>query len=244
MRAAIATLCAAVMILIPCGATAERVSLGHSGQTVLIPAAGHDRGEWYQNHDGTFENGYYWDHGGCLPPYAGGFAEAFDLGGGLLEAADFWFTQIGVYQQGTSMDVYVWTGGVSAPPSGVMHMVPDVTGMEIPFWPHVGETIVEIGRGIRGEFTVGYWPDWPGQQGQWYICADENGPAGHPWTNIAAGIGYPAGWNPVSIVFEDCRALGIGVLFTRDTSGIEEFPGGGQVVESPTWGRIKAIFAR
>ena len=101
-------------------------SIGRSDETLMIPAAeGADRGVVHCNHDGTFENGYSISH--LVPPYYGCFAESFDLGYGLLEAAHFWFTQIGYYND-EPMDVYVWEGGVSGEPGEVLYMLPEVGG--------------------------------------------------------------------------------------------------------------------
>ena len=67
-----------------------------------------------------------------------------------------------------------------------------------------------------------------------YVCADESGPGGHPWTNIAPGIGYPSGWQNPNVVWPNCRSLGIGATITEEPSP----------VESVTWGAIKTLFQR
>ena len=59
---------------------------------------------------------------------------------------------------------------------------------------------------------------------------------------MAPGIGYPTGWQDPTLVWGDTRSMFIGVSFSRDPSGIEEFPEEAPPTESPTWGQIKAIF--
>ncbi len=63
---------------------------------------------------------------------------------------------------------------------------------------------------VWGNFFIGYWGEWPGAIGGWFIGADLNGVGGMPRTNIAPGIGYPTGWNDVSVVWGPTSALGIG----------------------------------
>ena len=100
-----------------------------------------------------------------------------------------------------------------------------------------------IGCDVAAEFTLGYWVDFSASPHEWWVCADENGPGGHPWTCIAPGVGYPTGWNPVTVVFPSCTSLVIGAfLAPREPSSVEEFPEEGQPVESPTWGQVQAIF--
>ena len=41
---------------------------------------------------------------------------------------------------------------------------------------------------VEGEFTVGIWCDWPTDVIGFYVGADENGPGGHPWTNVSGFV--------------------------------------------------------
>jgi hypothetical protein len=86
---------------------------------------------------------------------------------------------------------------------------------------------------VSGDFTVGYWGDFPGSYALFFCAADENGPGGHPWTCIAPGIGYPSGWQNPSVIepWAQVKALGCGVYFEQGTP-----------VESETWGALKALF--
>jgi len=130
------------------------------------------------------------------------------------------------------MDAYVWEGGVTGPPAGVLCVVPGVTGLNIGYWPSCTVSEVEIGCCVTGEFTVGYWADFSNEVCAWFVCADENGLGGNPWTNIAPGTGYPTGWQHPSVVWGGCVCLCIGATITDDPSP----------AESQTWGSIKALF--
>ena len=231
-----------IVSLALCPAQAQR-EVGYSEAAVAVPdpTSNCAVGTRTINHDGTAENGYAWSFGGIDPPYYGAFGEAYDLGPGTVSCGAFWFSQVG-YFNGMPMDCYVWEGGVTRPPEGVICVVPDVVPTNIPFWPDYGQNDVSIGCDVTGEFTLGFWANFWASAPQWYICADEDGPGGYPWTCIAPDIGYQTGWNHVSVVFPDCKSLLIGAFFNRDPSGIEEFPEDGPPAQSPTWGRIKAIF--
>lgn len=232
MQRIMAALLAALLV----GAAGADVhhQLGYRDDTTLIPSQGDDcaQGVLFYNHDDSPENGYAWGFGGTVPPYYGAWAEAYDLGPGTIECATYWFSQVG-YFQGDPMDCYVWEGGVTAEPAGVICMVPGVVPENMPYWPDCGQNDIDIGCCIGDrEFTIGYWADFSDQTPQWYICSDVNGFFGYPWTCIAPGIGYPTGWNHVNVVFDYCISLFIGGYFSESPSP----------VESRTWGDVKALF--
>lgn len=195
------------------GTRAAARSVGRSDKTSARQAKSREcTGTERFDFDGSFENGYAWSYGGVTRPYYGAFAEAFDLGSAQLNCASFWFTDIGKYQHQT-MDVYVWDGGVTRLPGLVLAMVPGVDPGPVAIWPEISRHDVEINVQVPGEFAVGYWGNWPGQDNGWFVAADLNGWGGHPWTMIAPGIGYPTGWNDPSLVWGPIRALGIGVTW-------------------------------
>jgi hypothetical protein len=170
---------------------------------------------------------------GVSPPYYGAWAEAYDLGSVTVECGVYWFTQT-AYMHPEPTDIYIWDGGVEGPPGSVLCMVPDVTGIQIAFWPSCAQNEIEIGCCVAADFTVGYWvPPWGGDC-PYYCCADENGTGGHPWTCIAPGLGYPTGWQHPDVVYPDCVSMGIGVTVTEDPSP----------AESETWGAIKSLYQR
>jgi len=51
---------------------------------------------------------------------------------------------------------------------------------------------------------------------------------------IMPGSGYPIGWQHPQIIFSHCRSLLIGAWFAEPPSA----------PEAPSWGAVKAIFAR
>jgi hypothetical protein len=225
----------AVLALVGVAGADSFMTLGYSEDTVIEGDMGDQCvGIPVYNHDMSFENGYCWQINGCQPPYYGAYAEGYDLGEVNVECGLFYLTQIGYYT-GQTLDAYVWDGGVYGPPSGVRCVVPGYTGMTIGYWPTCTLNEFELGCCVDTDFAVGYWGDWAAGGDQicgWYVCSDENGFGGNPWTCIAPGIGYPTGWNPVTVTFPDCVSLGLGLTITDDPSP----------AESQTWGSIKALF--
>ena len=228
-----ATLLAVLALIGTAGASSYR-TLGYSEDTVMNSDMGDDCvGVQIYNHDFSCENGYCWQYGGIVPPYYGAFGEAFDVGAVTVECGLYWLSQIGYYT-GQPLDAYVWEGGVTGPPSGVLCVVPGVTGLSIPYWPSCGLNEVEIGCCVTGEFTVGYWADFSDEDCAWYCCIDENGFGGYPWTCVAPGIGYPTGWQHVSVVWGAGVSCCIGATITDHPSASD----------SRTWGSIKDLFGK
>ena len=189
------------------------VSLGYSTETTISEpdTRACSSGALHYNHNGSFENGYAWQYDGVVPPYYGCFGEAYDLGAVTVHCGAYWLTQIG-YFTGQRADCYVWEGGVTRPPGAVVGVVTGVLFSGIAYWPSISQHDVDLNIDVTGEFTVGYWGNWPGSGPcGWYVAADLDGEQGHPWTNIAPGIGYPTGWQDPSIVWGYTPALGIGV---------------------------------
>jgi hypothetical protein len=206
-------------------------SLGHHEQGI---AQSHERdclGVLVYNHDSSFEYAYCWDTDGCIPPYYGAFAEAFDVGAAVVECGLYWLTEIG-YMPTAIVDVYIWQGGITGPPGDVLFMEPDVNLGGMGAWPQYTLCEAPIGCCVDGEFSVGLWADFSLEYCLWYVCSDESGDEGHPWTHIAPGIGYPTGWQHPNVVFPNCVSMGIGATVIEDPSP----------VGSRTWGAIKALF--
>jgi hypothetical protein len=215
------------------GAT-NPASLGYTeGGTVLGPGNDVCWGEETHNHDGSFENGYAWRYGGDVPPYYGAFGEGLEtVYPGYIGCAKIWATTLPGYYSGQTCDIYIWDGGVTSPPGSVLSMDPGVVLENVPNWPTVGENDVFIpGCVVQGEYTIGYWGNWPGVSEAYYVGADLNGPGGHPWTNIAPGIGYPTGWNDPSFIWGPTQSLGFGSVYSWNSP-----------VDSRTWGEVKTLF--
>jgi len=233
-----------VGILFPGVAWAESAgSLEYSEETVILPSQQDDcsDGTLVYNHDGSFEQAYAWAFGGIVPPYYGAFGEAYDLGPGDVVCGSYWFTHVYEWPE-YPIDLYIWDGGLTGEPGEVLCMVPDVVPYNVPHWPECGQNDMGLGCCVAGEFTVGYWLGLPGDPRRLFICSDENGPPGCPWTCIAPGIGYPTGWRHPNVIWPECQSLGCGVWFSRDPAGVEELPEHGGASGSPTWGSIKALF--
>ncbi len=217
----------------PLGAEASQdaVALGYREDTEIRHAQPDDcLGALTFNHDDSFENAYCWQIEGVAPPYYGAWGEAYDLGAATIECGVFWFTTVSNFIA-PPIDVYVWDGGAYGPPGEVLSMITDVT-VSLAFWPVVYQNNIEIGCSVTQDFTVGYWEPAQGQLCYIFCAADENGPDGNPWTNIAPGIGYPTGWHHPCVVHLQCVSMGIGATVT-------EYP---SAVAGPTWGMIKGIF--
>jgi hypothetical protein len=212
----------------------NHASLGYSDETTII-GPGPDAcagGTLFATHDGSFETGYAWEGElGVVPPYYGAFGEGYDLGEGIVYCGAYWLTTMPFYPATDPSDCYVWEGGVDTPPGAVLGVVTGVSFSNIPLWPEVGQNDVDLNISVEGEFTIGYWGNWPGMTCGYFCAADLDGTQGHPWTCIGPGIGYPTGWQDPSIVWMPTRSMGCGVYFEQGTP-----------VESATWGSIKGLF--
>lgn len=190
-----------------------------------------DCGTFTINADGSYENGFAWQFGGTVAPYYGAFAECYATPSQRPCSITLDLTQIGG-QICQVADVYAWADAGGAP--GAVLVVGRADPGPIAFWPSVSRHTINLpsfGHGADGTW-VGYWGVWPGDAGGWFVGADTNGFGGCPYTNIAPGIGYPTGWNNVSVVWGPTQALGIGC----------ELVGGAIPVQETSWGQIKALF--
>jgi hypothetical protein len=217
---------------------ASEVGPGEPGVVLYDGVMSRPEWQYWENCDGTFENGYCWRFGGVVDPYYGAFAEGFE-GIGSVGSLRVYLTQIGYYQGGLS-ELFVWgdDGGI---PGSVLHVRPGVDFGEMAFWPDVSAHDVPLSCIVQGAFYVGYQGNFQCEACQYYCAADEDGPGGNPWTCIAPGIGYPTGWQHPSLVWGDVQALGIGVQIAL-SSGVEELPEESLYDQRTNWGRIKALF--
>jgi hypothetical protein len=223
----------AILCVVPLTTADDKASLGYGTETVIL-GPGPDAcaaGTLFATHDGTFENGYAWRNGGVVPPYYGAFGEGYDLGEGIVYCGAYWLSTLPGYFYDQTADCYVWEGGVDTAPDAVLGVVTGVAFGNIPNWPAIGQNDVDLNIWVHGPFTIGYWGNWPGALCGWFCAADLNGPAGHPWTCIAPGIGYPTGWADPSIVWGATRSMGCGGYFEQ-----------GIPVEPATWGALKSLF--
>lgn len=203
--------------------------------------------------DGSFENGYVWGYGACVPPDYGAWAERFTAN--YVCGVQFVLTQVGSFENQT-MDVYLWEYDAEGnPPPGpdpgnVLCVIPGVCPDSIALYPEFSTYNVLVCCEAGGEHFAGFWGDWPDDLEKiWFIAADEDGAGpGDPRTKIAPGLPYPTGWSHPNAVptFENCKSL-----------GIREYAGPGNCltssapdpdVDAPgarrwsTWGAIKALY--
>jgi hypothetical protein len=185
------------------------------------------------NSDGGYENGYAWQFGGTVAPYYGAFAECYATPNLKACSVVLDLTQIG-YDVGQTLDAYAWADAGGAP-GAVINVAVGADPGAIAFWPSLSRHVINLPDDsdcVDATWT-GYWGNWPGAQSGWFIGADTNGFGGCPYSNIAPGIGYPTGWNNVSVVWGPTQALGIGGEFVS----CEPSP----TVEA-TWGQIKNLY--
>ncbi len=222
----------AVLAMSLCGParSLEYATLGPSDETYVVSAGGDNcTGTLMVNHGGSFENGYCWQFSGCVPPYGGSFGEGFQ-GPAFLECAAFWATQIGSYS-GQPFDLYVWEGGVSGAPGAVLFTATGATLSNVPMWPVVGQSDVSLGYYVSAaEFTLGFWADNRTAQCPWFVASDTNGPAGHPWTHIAPGTGFPSGWQSPAVVAGWGPVTSLGIGYYAVETGVGPSPAPGQAL--------------
>lgn len=181
----------------------------------------------------TYENGYAWRSGGVVAPYYGAFAECYP-GGTLTDVCSVIcdFTQIGAYQ-GQTCDVYVWSSADGCP-GNVLCSRPNLVPGEIAYWPAISRHVFSLeGCCVDEDVWVGFWGNWPGAGNAWFIAADIDGTAGCPYTNISPGIGFPTGWQNVSVAWGPTTSLGIGCEIDHCYT---------TPVRTSTWGAIKSLF--
>jgi hypothetical protein len=201
------------------------------GEGVLVDPTDSQCGTLNMNADGSYENGYAWRYAGIQPPYYGAFAECYS-GDVAVCSAVFDLTQVGS-DFGQTMDVYVWNDGGGTPGS-VACVRTGYDPSTIAFWPNLSRHVASLDNCcVTGSWWVGYWGNWPDQTNGWFIGADLDGFGGCPYTNIAPGIGYPTGWQNVSVVWGPTQAIG---------AGAETTDCGPSPVESSTWGAIKTLY--
>jgi hypothetical protein len=192
------------------------------------------------NFDGSAENGYCWQYGGIVPPYYGAFAECCDIGNACLCGVRLLLTGIGYPCR--PCDLYVWADAGGCP-GRVLGMTAGANPCPVATWPSIStHDLALFGPvGVNGLVWFGYWADYSTAMCGYFVAADTNGFGGCPYTNIAPGIGYPTGWNNVSVVWGPTQAIGIGVwAFPFDPQN--PCWGPPTPVQESTWGRIKHLY--
>lgn len=177
--------------------------------------------------------GYAWRYGGVVPPEDGSFAECYS-GDAEICSVVFGFNQTGT-QAGQTMDVYVWADA-EGQPGAVTCVVPNVDPGPVAYHPGLSIHAVPVENCCTtGYWWVGYWPNWPGMVQGWFCGEDLDGPGGGcPLTKVAPGIGYPTGWQNVSVIWGPTQAMWIGA----EVNACPPVPN-----ERSSWGQIKSLYA-
>jgi len=216
------------------GAVQNLGSVG-TGQTNIIPGSDSNpcNGTLCINFDGSAENGFCWQYGGCVPPYYGAFAECCDSGSGYAVCGiEIIITSIG--NPSAPCDLYVWNDG-GGMPGGVNTVTTGVNVGSVPIYPNflTFDSAINVAN-VTGVYWFGYWANFANQGCGYFIAMDSNGFGGCPMTNVAPGIGYPTGWqNPGPIYGYNTQSLGIGAWY----GGTPPNP-----VQESTWGQIKNLY--
>ncbi|MBU1700113.1 MAG: hypothetical protein KJ970_07800 [Candidatus Eisenbacteria bacterium] len=216
-------------------------SLGYHAGTQIIPRPEEicPGTTFLQNDDESFENGYCWRYGGCVPPNYGAWAECYDAD--YVCGIQLMLTQVGNFS-GQSIDIYVWDYDADGnPPPGpdpgnVLYMISGLIPDPPALWPEISQHNYQVCTFTNGPHFVGYWGNWPSGSCAFFTAADENGfGIGCPRTRVTAGSAYGTGWVPVNLAFPNCLDL-----------GIREYAGMGDCQPTPNrstnWGMIKALY--
>lgn len=214
-------------------AAASNASTG-PGHGVVSPETRGDEacGEFLIHTDESYEMGYAWQYGGTAAPFFGSFAECFEGNATICNVVlDLTATNFTSYR----VDLYVWDTHGDCP-GNVICVRPSVSPGAVAFWPAFSRHRLELPQCcVSGRWWVGYWGDWPNGGCDYFVGADLDGPGGCPKNCIAPGIGFPSGWQNVSLAWGPTQSIGIGA----DVLPCEPTP-----IRESSWGRIKSLFAR
>jgi hypothetical protein len=193
-----------------------------------------DCGDLLLNSDEFYDGGGYgWQYGGVQRPFYGAWAESYTATGEVCGAV-FDFTRNSP-PAGRRMDVYVWQDA-GGRPGTVTCVEPEVDPGPVAWFPYVSRHVVPLSTGCCVESTwwIGFWGNWPGEHSDWLVAADQDSDYSQvPLMNIAPGLGYPTGWQNVSVVWGATSAVGIGAMVR---------PCGPTPTVSTTWGRVKTLY--
>ena len=182
------------------------------------------------NADGSYENGYTWQYGGVVAPNYGAFAECYAGNGRSARSCS-----ISHKSAATTASAPTSTSGPTQECSkrNVSACIPTWDPGGRVFWPIDIAKLscsptVAASTGPSGPATGGTGPAPPLVGSSVPISTS----AVCPYTNIAPGIGFPTGWNNVSIAWGPTQAIGIGVKNHRLRFGADS--------EVDAWGGIKS----
>ena len=191
-------------------------------------------GELLLHGDGTWESAEGWAYYESPPPDYGAFAECYS-GEGELCTLVLWGTQVGVSDP-TGYDAFVWDDSGNGEPGNVICSALGLDAGTMPVSPTFKRIEAPLsGCCVSGSWWVGFRGAWLGPTPGFYIGVDYDGPVHScPMTKIAPGLGYPEGWQNVSVIHGvDAKALAIGALIR---------PCAPVAAEPASWGKVKSLY--
>lgn len=203
------------------------------GRGIMVKGGERDcQGSLVLNFDGSAENAYCWQYAGIAPPYCGAFAECYS---GTGDVCGVQLKLTGIGYPCTSCDLFLWADA-GGRPGAVLTAINGYIPCPVATWPNVSTHNACVPMSpVNGPFWVGYWAGaFANQVCGYFVAADTNGFGGCPMTDIAPGLGYPSGWNDVSVVWGPTQSIGIGAWVGGMCAAVP--------VQESTWGRIKSVF--
>lgn len=167
------------------------------------------------NADGSWESGLRWGPEGVEGPEFGAFAERMPVTGAIT-AVEVTLGRLD-HSGPTSflLEVFVWADAEGLPGPVVALASFDFVG-ELPVLPLADVLSVPIEAPILRTPWAGARITSNADGDLVAVAADLDGGAFvAPMTNIAPGLGFPVGWQPVGTVFEPARSLGIAATMTE-----------------------------
>lgn len=213
----------------------DQVAQTGPGSGVLIDTGREACGTLGMNGDGSYENGFGVRHGFFSSDIGGTFAECF-TGPANVCAMVFDLTTVFDFGPGQTFDATVWDDA-NGLPGQVVCILPAVDPYPVALWPSVSRHTLTfpVECCMTGNFWVGHRGNWGNvfTPVYWYVAADLDGFGGCKLLNYPPGIGYPTGWQDVSLAFGPAAALGI---------GCETTVCGATPIEPSSWGRVKSLY--
>ncbi len=202
------------------------------GTGVLVDGSDGGCGNLVFYSDLSYENGYSWSYGGVVAPDYGVFAECIPGPGKICSVvADL--TRIN--DLGFKVDIFVYEDDGGLPGATVATFLDNDPG-PVAFWPSVSRHSFPIDTECLSDpfYVAVGWSEGSTGVDELFIAADEDGPGGGcTLTKVAPGIGFPTGWNNVSVAWGPTAAIGVGA----EVLACDPTP----VIESG-WGQIKALY--
>lgn len=136
------------------------------------------------------------------------------------------------------VDVYVWDDSGNQPGTVLWTFA----GFPVDLassWPAMSRVSIPVDPPLRcvaitgSAAWAGFWGDWPDGPAAAFLGVDQDGLGASGMTRVVPELGFPSGWQDISVAWVGVTALGIGVMAE---------PCGQDPVLSTTWGAIKRLY--